>query len=288
MSKQTDKRRHILSHSEVSELYSLPRLNNIQREQSFSLADEELKAVNQQSSLSSKVYFILLLGYFREKPLIAQFRFRDVKDDSKYVVNRYYPGKKLPRKNPSQSQVYYLRKKLLGMLHDRNLDGDIKPDLDTHLADVATICAEPRYLFDECLAFFARERIALPRYTVIQDLVSRVLIVESQRIETILAGCLRKKTKQRLVDLLSSNDSITRLGKLKRSAKAFSFSEINREIESHRALVDIYPQAKVAIKKLDLSPRYLEYYSGLVHYYSVTKLRRFSQEKACLYLLCYM
>ena len=108
MSKQTDKRRHILSQSEVSELYSLPRLNNIQREQSFSLADEELKAVNQRSSLSSKVYFILLLGYFREKPLIAQFRFRDVRDDSKYVVNRYYPGQKLPQENPSQSQVYYL------------------------------------------------------------------------------------------------------------------------------------------------------------------------------------
>ena len=212
MSKQTDKRRHILSESEINELYCLPRLNNIQREQSFSLADEELKAVNQQSSLSSKVYFILLLGYFREKPFIAQFRFRDVKDDLKYVVNRYYPGQTPPRKNPSRSHVYYLRRKLLGMLHYRNLDSDIKPYLDTHLADVATICAEPRYLFDESLAFFARERVALPRYTAIQELVSRVLIAESQRMETILAGCLRKKTKQRLVDLLSSSDSITRFG----------------------------------------------------------------------------
>ena len=95
MSKQSDKRRYILSQSEVSELYCLPRLNHIQREQSFSLADEALKTVNQQSSLGSKVYFILLLGYFREKPLIAQFRFRYVRDDSKYVVNRYYPGQKL-------------------------------------------------------------------------------------------------------------------------------------------------------------------------------------------------
>ncbi len=92
MLKQTDKRWHILSQSAVSELYSLPRLNNIQLEQSFSLADEELKAVNQQSSLGSKVNFIFLLGYFREKPLIAQFRFRDVRDDSKYVVNGITKG----------------------------------------------------------------------------------------------------------------------------------------------------------------------------------------------------
>ena len=91
MSKQTDKRRYILSQSEINELYCLPRLNNIQREQSFSLADEELKAANQLSSLSSKAYFILLLGYFREKPVIGQFRFREVKDDLRYVVNRYYP-----------------------------------------------------------------------------------------------------------------------------------------------------------------------------------------------------
>jgi len=134
MSKQTDKRRYILSQSEISGQYCLPRLNNIQREQSFSLTDEEIKAVNQQASLSSKVYFILLLGYFREKPLIAQFRFRDVRDDLKYVVNRYYPEQKLPRKNPSQSQVYYLRRKLLGMVHYRNLEGDIKSDLDAYLA----------------------------------------------------------------------------------------------------------------------------------------------------------
>ena len=77
MSKQSDKRRYILSQSEVSELYCLPRFNNIQREQSFSLAGEELRAVNQQSSLSSKVYFIMLLGYFRGKPVIGQSRFRE-------------------------------------------------------------------------------------------------------------------------------------------------------------------------------------------------------------------
>ncbi len=39
MSMQPNKRRHILSQSEISEQYCLPRLNNIQREQAFSLTD---------------------------------------------------------------------------------------------------------------------------------------------------------------------------------------------------------------------------------------------------------
>ncbi|MEE8056514.1 MAG: Tn3 family transposase [Pseudomonadales bacterium] len=288
MLKQSDKRRYILSQSEINELYCLPRLNKVQQEQCFSLTDEELSAVNQQSLLGSKIHFILLLGYFREKPVVARFRFRDVQDDSKYVIDRYYPGQRLPRKDLSQSQVYYLRNKLFDMLHYRNPDSEIKSNLEVFLADVATICAEPRYLFDECLAFFTRERITLPRYTMIQDLVSRVLTAEDRCVETILTNSLQKKTKQHLADLLSSSDSITRLGRLKRPAKDFSISEINREVESHRELIDIYHQAKRVIKKLDLSPRNLEYYCGLVNYYSVTKLRRFSQEKAFLYLLCYI
>jgi TnpA family transposase len=288
MAKRNDKRRYILSQSEINELYCLPRLNNVQREQCFSLTDEELSAVNQQFLLGSKLYFILLLGYFREKPVIAQFHFGEVKEDLKYVIDRYYPGQRLPRKDPSQSQVYYLRKKLLDRLHYRNLDGKLKINLENYLADVATICAEPRYLFDECLAFLARERIALPRYSVIQKLVSLVLTAEYQRIEAILTNCLREKTKRHLADLLSSSDSITRLGRLKRPAKDFSIGEINREIESHKELKNTYPEAKVAIKKLGLSPRNLEYYCGLVNYYSVTKLRRFSPEKSGLYLLCYI
>ncbi len=148
MTKQNDKRRYILSQSEINELYCLPRLNNIQREQCFSLTDEELSAVNQQSLLGSKIYFILLLGYFREKPIIAQFRFGEVKEDLKYVIDRYYPGQKLPRKDASQSQVYYLRKKMLDILHSRNLDSGSKTNLEIYLADVATICAGPRILFE--------------------------------------------------------------------------------------------------------------------------------------------
>ncbi len=129
MAKRNDKRRYILSQSEINELYCLPRLNNVQREQCFSLTDEELSAVNQQFLLGSKLYFILLLGYFREKPVIAQFHFGEVKEDLKYVIDRYYPGQRLPRKDPSQSQVYYLRKKLLDRLHYRNLDGKLKINL---------------------------------------------------------------------------------------------------------------------------------------------------------------
>ncbi len=43
------------------------------------------------------------------------------------------------------------------------------------LQDVATIYTDPRYIFDECLAFFSQQSIALPAYSYVQAPVTRVL-----------------------------------------------------------------------------------------------------------------
>lgn len=44
----------------------------------FSLDAETQKLVNQCRSVETKIYFILLLGYFRAKPNIFNFSFTDV------------------------------------------------------------------------------------------------------------------------------------------------------------------------------------------------------------------
>ncbi|WP_350586910.1 hypothetical protein, partial [Pseudoalteromonas sp. RB2-MNA-CIBAN-0110] len=76
-----------------------------------------------------------------------------------------------------------------------------------------------RYVFDECIAYFGQNRIALAGYTTLQDTISTVLSNERNRIETILNENLAQPTKATLLKLLESNSTFTDLAKLKKMAK---------------------------------------------------------------------
>lgn len=78
----TDARRlKVLSNAEVDSLYSLPVFDHSDREEYFSMDKNVKKFVFSLRKFESRVYFILLLGYFRAKPLIHNFSADDV-----YVV----------------------------------------------------------------------------------------------------------------------------------------------------------------------------------------------------------
>jgi len=61
---QSSKRLSILLDSEINELYSPPSLTPEQRRHYFSLNDIELDSFNRFKDRYSKLYFVMLLGYF--------------------------------------------------------------------------------------------------------------------------------------------------------------------------------------------------------------------------------
>jgi hypothetical protein len=70
-------------------------------------------------------------------------------------------------------------------------------------------------VFDECIAYFGQNRIALAGYTTLQDTISTVLSNERNRIEVVLNEHLTQPTKATLLKLLESNNTFTDLAKLK-------------------------------------------------------------------------
>ncbi len=87
------KRIQILNQSEINELYALPNFNRTDREDYFSLDNETKALVSGLRQTETKIYFILLLGYFRSRPIVFNFTFSDVIADFEYVRNRYYQKK---------------------------------------------------------------------------------------------------------------------------------------------------------------------------------------------------
>ncbi|MDY3572458.1 DUF4158 domain-containing protein [Enterobacter hormaechei] len=52
----------------INELYQIPSFNSAEREEYFSLDKDLRRRINTISKIESRIYMILLVGYFRYKP----------------------------------------------------------------------------------------------------------------------------------------------------------------------------------------------------------------------------
>ncbi|WP_141240733.1 DUF4158 domain-containing protein, partial [Providencia rettgeri] len=165
----------ILTKSEVNELYQIPSFNSIERSEYFSLDVSLKKEINKIVNIESRVYLILIIGYFRYKPVLPELTSKNAKKDIKYIIQTYYKNEStvlnidIPKSTKSR-----LVKQMLTMLGFEQLTPIMKIELAARLNDVATISMEPKYIFDEFLAFLGQKRIALPAYSTIQGTVAKL------------------------------------------------------------------------------------------------------------------
>ncbi|EFB2837578.1 DUF4158 domain-containing protein [Escherichia coli] len=85
------KRIKILTNDEVNELYQIPAFSPAEREEYFSLDKNLRRRVNKIAKIESRIYMILLIGYFRYKPAIPNLSDTKTKKDVKYIIQQYYP-----------------------------------------------------------------------------------------------------------------------------------------------------------------------------------------------------
>lgn len=217
------------------------------------------------------------------------FNFTFAEADYNYIKTKYFNDKYIDTEDLPPRTKTALIKKLLSYTGFSTFQSKIdKEPLLKRLNNVVKINLEPRYVFDECIAYFGQNRIALAGYTTLQDTISTVLSNERSRIEAVLNENLAQSTKATLLKLLESNSTFTDLAKLKKMAKDFSASQIEQELKTHKIIRSLYPEIKVLITELELSPKNLEYYASLVKHKSVYKLRRHDDSQTILYLVCYL
>ncbi|HDL6964386.1 TPA: DUF4158 domain-containing protein [Yersinia enterocolitica] len=111
------KRISILTNSEVNELYQAPSFNSIERTEYFSLDINLKKEINKIINIESRVYLILIIGYFRYKPVLPDFTSVNVRNDIKYIIQNYYKTEKLDLNvNIPKSTKSRLVKRMLSIL----------------------------------------------------------------------------------------------------------------------------------------------------------------------------
>tara|TARA_R110002060_G_scaffold71246_1_gene79846 strand:- start:744 stop:1034 length:291 start_codon:yes stop_codon:yes gene_type:complete len=88
---------NILTSEEIDELYEIPKIDAEDRELLFEITVEDEVYLEQQKSIYNKINYILQSGYFRASRQFYNFAFSDVRDDTWFIINRYFPHTHFPK-----------------------------------------------------------------------------------------------------------------------------------------------------------------------------------------------
>ncbi len=281
------KRLAILSNSEIESLYRIPSFSTKERAFYFSLDESKKTEMELLKSLESRVYFILQLGYFKCKSMFFKFTFLEVKEDVRYILDQYFQGSNVKNMISKRTRLDN-NLKILKILSYKYYDKEFENKLLEILCQYSKTLIDRRFIFDSILNYLEQERISIPGYSTLQKIISKVLLEEQERLQSIISKSIPQHVDKIFQRLLDNDEQMYGVTILKKDAKGFKYKDVMREIDKKCSSEKLYNFAQKTIPKLKISSQNVSYYASLVDYYSVDKLRGLSYEKVRLYLLCYV
>jgi TnpA family transposase len=282
------KRLRILGAEEIDALYGRPRFTPEERQEYFTLSPPEKAALEPFHSLTSRLYYLLQLGYFKARQLFFVFGLRDVEEDVRYLQERYFVTTHFRAEEISKVTRLKQQRVILALCNYRHCDAVARHQLAVKAQQAARVCAKPVYIFRELWHFLTTQRLVAPGYTVLQELIGQALTAEQQRLITVVRTHLQPTDIAAFQRLIEEAPGLYAITQLTHEPKDFSSSEIKREIQRGTQLRPLYTLATRVVPALQISHESLNYYASLVSYYSVYKLKRLPAWTVYLYLLCFV
>ncbi len=174
--KKMTKRLSILSRSEITELYEIPKFSIEQKENYFTLDDVEKQEMESRRSLESRLHFILQLGYFKHSSLFFKFKFHQVSEDVNHIIKNYFPNTKISNDMVSQRTQLDNQSKILKLLKFKLFNQNTKKCMEVHAINSIKINANIRYLFEDLLDYSYQTRTSIPGYSTLQKIISKCTI----------------------------------------------------------------------------------------------------------------
>jgi hypothetical protein len=245
----------ILTEAEQEVFYGNPQLTNNDQRYFFALNDKERKVANQLRGRRQRCMFVVLLGYFKSKPVVLQPRYFQLKDDLKYVSDNTLPGlgHRPFNLSPKESERIYQRIFSLCQ-YERWRSEPHEKELTKYLQKQAMIWSEPRSLFDAGVEYLSNQRIALPAYSTLQKLISQIVVSVHSGLVKRLNASLSNPAKQAIAAFLEGEGELS-LRQLRQSARNFTGAELAKELAVHRHVAQWIPEVSAALNGLALSQK---------------------------------
>ena len=140
----------------------------------------------------------------------------------------------------------------------------------------------------EFLAYLNRNKIVRPGYTTLQDIMSKALQAERNRLGALIIGALSQEMKETLKQLLTRDNALSELAALKQDPKNFKANMMKAECRKLAAIKPLYLVAKSLLPQLGISQQNMQCYAEMAIQYNIYDLRRMPAAQSYLYLLCYI
>ena len=277
----------ILTTAEQQDLYSPPIFSEDEQRFFFAPNEAEWLSIRRSKDRRTQCMQILLLGYFRSKPIILQPRFHSIKHDLRFIASNIIPGKSFRAFTLSDRELRRVYERVLASTgYQRWSDGTHRPALEKVLAEEARNWSYPRHLFDCVIEFLSTKKVSIPRYSTLQSIIATVLNNNQKALRSTLTETCSWNLKQWLIGL-ASNEGIAEFKQLRDYARNQSGKELEKELAVHQMIEPWIEKIKQAVVQLDLSPMNQKHYSDRVDYYGA-KLHRRNPKDQQLYLLCHL
>jgi len=281
------KRIYILSDEEIKQIYDLPKFSHDEREIFFELDVRGIRALNNLRGASVKIHFILQCGYFKAKQRIFEFNYSAVKDDVAYINERYGLDAKITKSLLVNINKTLSNKRVLKQFGFSEFDGKNKNKIIEYAITLARRIINQATIFTEVMSRLNEQRIMMPAYTVMQDMVSMVMTLEEKRLGNIIDEHLPDELSEKLIKMLDSKENLN-LTAFRRMPKNFKYSEFKEEVERGEKYRDTYFFTKRFLKKASISEYNIKHYASIAEKHKIAQLKQIKTTNAKLYLLCYI
>jgi TnpA family transposase len=281
-------RLQILSPEEYELLWGLPHFSEAERGLFFTLNQREGQTLGRLRTPRTKLHFLLQLGYFRARQRFFRLDVETVRDDLAYVSRRYLDGVMIADLNISKHTRQQHLSLILALFGYRMIDQRIRLTLEERALVAARISSRPVYVLRDLIDHLRHQRVVLPGYTHLQDVVRRALSFERQRLSEALDQFIAPDDEVMLDALLSDDDGLHAVTSIKHHPRDFSHKQLLVEIERGHQIRELFFVARRVIAQAGLSAESVRFYASLVDYYTVYKLKRMTPAMTRLYLLCFV
>lgn len=280
----------ILDTEEIEDLYSIPDFDPEDRITFFTLSPDEYALMKTYRGVSSQVFFILQLGYFKAKHQFFLFTFEQQAADTAFVLKKYFPKSNRKALVAITKPTRLNQHKKICKLYEFT---PFKESLLDELMKQASVFAKrhnhPIYLFRLLLQYLHNRRIILPAYSFFQrHVISQTIRTEQQRLAQVIETRLSKVEKNILDGLLEKPvDGMYPLTILQKEPSSLKYYQIRGQLKRSALLAPIYQIALKICKLMNISNENIRYYSSLAEEYKLFNLKQLKGNIRYVYLLCF-
>ncbi|WP_373896185.1 Tn3 family transposase [Virgibacillus sp. CBA3643] len=283
------KRLSILGEDEIKAIFGRPNFTYEDRCYYFSLSEPEKELLQRLRSVKSKAYFVLQLGYFKAKHLFFTFDLYEVEEDLQYVLKQYFNNSDVTDlRSVDKFTRLNQQHMILKLFGYRSCDTEERRQMEEKACQAVTVSSKPIFIFREIMNYLFEQRIVVPGYSFMQEMVGKAITSEQDRLKAMMYQNLERPNIQALRQLLEDSQGLHEITLLKREPKDFSLKEIKREINRGQQIQPLYQLAQTLLPKSEISNESIKYYASLVDFYSVFRLKRLDEWMVYVYLLCFV